>query len=56
MVEWHTPRLSALAAAGPDLFAFETLPSLVDFEPLLFNFLQGRGEGDGDGAGGSNEA
>jgi len=31
---WHRPRLEALAAAGPDLFAAETIPSLVEVEAL----------------------
>ena len=31
---WHRPRLRALAAAGPDLFAVETLPSLSEVEAV----------------------
>ncbi|WP_309712511.1 homocysteine S-methyltransferase [Pseudolysinimonas sp.] len=31
---WHRPRLHALAAAGPDLLAAETIPSLAEVEAL----------------------
>lgn len=31
---WHRPRLQALAAAGPDLLAVETLPSLAEVEAI----------------------
>ncbi|TDN93141.1 homocysteine S-methyltransferase [Microbacterium sp. BK668] len=31
---WHRPRLRALAAAGPDLLAIETIPSLSEVEAL----------------------
>jgi homocysteine S-methyltransferase len=33
--EWHRPRLDALAAAGPDVLALETVPSLEEAEALL---------------------
>ena len=32
---WHRPRLHALAAAGPDILAIETIPSLAEVEALL---------------------
>jgi homocysteine S-methyltransferase len=32
--DWHRPRLHALAAAGPDLLAAETVPSLAEVEAL----------------------
>ena len=32
---WHRPRLHALAAAGPDLLAIETIPSLAEVEAIL---------------------
>ncbi|MET0827897.1 MAG: homocysteine S-methyltransferase [Microbacterium sp.] len=32
--EWHRPRLQALAAAGPDVIAVETIPSLVELEAV----------------------
>lgn len=32
--EWHRPRLRALAAAGPDAIAIETVPSLIELEAL----------------------
>lgn len=32
--EWHRPRLHALAAAGPDAIAVETIPSLAEVEAL----------------------
>ena len=32
--EWHRPRLRALAAAGPDLLAIETIPSLAEVEAI----------------------
>lgn len=31
---WHRPRLHALAAAGPDVLAVETLPSLAEVEAV----------------------
>ena len=31
---WHRPRLHALAAAGPDILAIETIPSLAEVEAL----------------------
>lgn len=31
---WHRPRLRALAAAGPDVLAVETLPSLAEVEAV----------------------
>ena len=31
---WHRPRLRALAAAGPDVIAVETVPSLAELEAL----------------------
>jgi homocysteine S-methyltransferase len=33
--DFHGPRAEALAAAGPDLFAVETIPSIVEAEALL---------------------
>jgi homocysteine S-methyltransferase len=33
--EFHEPRAEALAAAGPDLLAVETIPSIVEAEALL---------------------
>lgn len=33
--EWHRPRLAALAAAGPDVLAAETIPSLAEVEALV---------------------
>ncbi|NUR69349.1 MAG: homocysteine S-methyltransferase [Hamadaea sp.] len=35
LVRFHRPRLEVLAAAGPDLFALETVPDLVEAEALL---------------------
>lgn len=35
LVEFHAPRLAALAAAGPDLFAIETIPSIVEAAALV---------------------
>ncbi|MEV0271353.1 homocysteine S-methyltransferase [Hamadaea sp. NPDC050747] len=35
LVRFHRPRLEVLAAAGPDLFAVETVPDLVEAEALL---------------------
>ncbi len=32
---WHRPRLEALAAAGPDVLALETVPCLAEAEALL---------------------
>ena len=32
---WHRPRLAALAAAGADILALETIPSLAEAEALL---------------------
>src|SRR6478752_4067856 len=32
--EWHRPRLRALAAAGPDVLAIETIPSLAEVEAI----------------------
>ncbi len=32
--EWHRPRLAALAAAGPDVLAVETIPSLAEVEAV----------------------
>lgn len=32
---WHRPRLRALAAAGPDLLAVETIPSLAEVESIV---------------------
>lgn len=32
--EWHRPRLRALAGAGPDLLAIETIPSLAEVEAI----------------------
>ena len=32
--EWHRPRLHALAAAGPDAIAVETIPSLSELEAV----------------------
>jgi homocysteine S-methyltransferase len=32
---WHRPRMEVLAAAGPDLLALETVPSLAEAEALL---------------------
>jgi homocysteine S-methyltransferase len=32
--EWHRPRLQALAAAGPDVIAVETIPSLAELEAV----------------------
>lgn len=35
LVEFHVPRLEALAAAGPDLLACETIPSIVEARALV---------------------
>jgi homocysteine S-methyltransferase len=35
LMDWHRPRLEALAAAGADLVACETIPSLVEAEALV---------------------
>lgn len=32
---WHRPRIEALAAAGPDVFAIETIPSSVEARAIL---------------------
>ena len=32
--EWHRPRMHALAAAGPDAIAVETIPSLTELEAV----------------------
>jgi homocysteine S-methyltransferase len=35
LIEFHRPRLEALAAAGPDVFAIETIPSIVEAAALV---------------------
>ena len=35
LVEFHAPRMQVLAAAGPDLFAVETIPSIVEARALV---------------------
>ncbi len=35
LVEFHAPRLEALAAADPDVFAIETIPSIVEARALV---------------------
>ena len=35
LIEFHRKRLEVLASAGPDLVAFETIPSLVEAEALV---------------------
>jgi S-methylmethionine-dependent homocysteine/selenocysteine methylase len=35
LVRFHRPRIEALAAAGPDLLALETVPDVVEAEALL---------------------
>jgi homocysteine S-methyltransferase len=35
LVEFHVPRMQALAEAGPDLFAVETIPSIVEARALV---------------------
>ena len=35
LIDFHRPRMQVLAAAGIDLFAFETIPSLLEAEALL---------------------
>jgi homocysteine S-methyltransferase len=40
--EWHRPRLRALAAAGPDVLAIETIPSLAEVEAIAAE-LEGLG-------------
>jgi homocysteine S-methyltransferase len=35
LVEFHLPRLEALAEAGPDVFAVETIPSFVEARALV---------------------
>jgi len=35
LAAWHRPRLRILEAAGPDLVAFETMPSLLEVEALV---------------------
>lgn len=34
LIDFHQPRLAALSAAGPDLLAFETIPSAVEAEAI----------------------
>jgi homocysteine S-methyltransferase len=35
LVEFHVPRMEALASASPDLFAIETIPSIVEARALV---------------------
>jgi homocysteine S-methyltransferase len=35
LIDFHRPRMQVLAATGIDLFAFETIPSLLEAEALL---------------------
>ncbi len=35
LVEFHLPRMEALASASPDLFAIETIPSIVETRALV---------------------
>lgn len=35
LMDWHRPRMAALAAAGPDLLACETIPALIEGEALV---------------------
>lgn len=35
LVEFHVPRMEVLAEAGPDLFAVETIPSIVEARALV---------------------
>ena len=35
LLAWHLPRIEVLAAAGPDLLAIETIPSIVEAEALV---------------------
>jgi homocysteine S-methyltransferase len=35
LVEFHAPRMQVLAEAGPDLFAVETIPSIVEARALV---------------------
>jgi homocysteine S-methyltransferase len=35
LIEFHLPRMSALAASGADLFALETIPSLLEARALV---------------------
>jgi len=35
LIDFHRPRMQVLAASGIDLFAFETIPSLLEAEALL---------------------
>jgi homocysteine S-methyltransferase len=35
LVEFHVPRMETLAEAGPDLFAVETIPSIVEARALV---------------------
>jgi len=35
LAAWHRPRVRILEAAGPDLLAFETIPSLLEAEALV---------------------
>jgi homocysteine S-methyltransferase len=36
LIRFHRPRIDALAATGPDLFAAETIPSMPETEALAF--------------------
>jgi homocysteine S-methyltransferase len=36
LIEFHLPRMTTLAAAGPDLLACETIPSRLEAEALLY--------------------
>jgi len=35
LIDWHRPRVEILAECGPDLLAFETVPSLIEAEALV---------------------
>lgn len=35
LMDWHRPRMAALVAAGPDLLACETIPSLAEGQALV---------------------
>lgn len=35
LMDWHRPRMAALVAAGPDLLACETIPSLLEGQALV---------------------
>jgi homocysteine S-methyltransferase len=50
LVDFHRPRLRALAAAGPDLLAFETFPSAVEIAAVLELLDEQRAAGAGVGA------